>query len=655
MKSKTSFFNFALLKKNTIRFSPLWILYSIFWVVAMPLMLGMQLSNQTYPLSVEDTSYAIGTMLTVLGPAIACVCGVAMAMAVFSYLYNARSVSMMHSLPIRRSTLYLTNYISGLLFMVVPNLVVALLTAAVSLAGGVFCPGMICTWFLGVSAMELFFYSFAVFCAMFTGHLLALPLFYGILNILCIALYSTIQAFIAPFLYGFKFGSNFSDEAVLWFSPMFKLHSVVRVSEIYNSEYTAVTGTVIGGTGALAVYACAGVVFAVLAYAAYHRRRSEAAGDIVAVGWAKVVFRYGVGITAAFTIGQGLYYLVFSNSALRGSAMELVCMIVVGALGFFVAQMLLHKSFRVLRRSVRGSVICAAVVLIVFAAASLDLTGYINRVPQADRVQQVQVEVGAYGYAEATLEGDDAVEQVLALHHYVLEHRREIQNQADWNGYYGDEYNSVYVNFRLNYTLTDGTTLSRSYNFWVQESDLDDPASGASLLQNLLNNTEFRADYYLGALTQNADDDKAAVVITGGMLTYYEAGEYDVEQERTLSTAEAQTLRDALLEDAAANRLDTPLLFGETEEYTRTHYVNTLCITYRADSADENYQYISLTSHMTSTLQALEDLGIVGEHITLRTEEEQRQGLENGTYVVPETEASGPVFVPAEETAEEAA
>ena len=129
----------------------------------MPLMLGMQLSNQTYPLSVEDTSYAIGTMLTVLGPAIACVCGVAMAMAVFSYLYNARSVSMMHSLPIRRSTLYLTNYISGLLFMVVPNLVVALLTAAVSLAGGVFCPGMICTWFLGVSAMELFFYSFAVF------------------------------------------------------------------------------------------------------------------------------------------------------------------------------------------------------------------------------------------------------------------------------------------------------------------------------------------------------------------------------------------------------------------------------------------------------------------------------------------------------------
>ena len=36
------------------------------------------------------------------------------AMAVWSYLYNARSVGLMHTLPIRREGLFLTNFLSGL-------------------------------------------------------------------------------------------------------------------------------------------------------------------------------------------------------------------------------------------------------------------------------------------------------------------------------------------------------------------------------------------------------------------------------------------------------------------------------------------------------------------------------------------------------------
>ena len=45
----------------------------------------------------------------------------------------------------------------------------ALLAALVTLAGGGFCPGMLLAWFLGMCAMELFFFSFAVLCAMFTA------------------------------------------------------------------------------------------------------------------------------------------------------------------------------------------------------------------------------------------------------------------------------------------------------------------------------------------------------------------------------------------------------------------------------------------------------------------------------------------------------
>ena len=135
MKSKTSFFNTALMRKNTLRFSPIWITYLAVWFVAIPLMMGVQLSNPVVDVRPDamDVAGYIGGALRVLGPAVACVYGVILAMALLSYLYSARSVSMYHSLPIRRSGLYLTNYCSGLLFIAVPNAVVAVITAVVIL------------------------------------------------------------------------------------------------------------------------------------------------------------------------------------------------------------------------------------------------------------------------------------------------------------------------------------------------------------------------------------------------------------------------------------------------------------------------------------------------------------------------------------------
>ena len=117
----------------------------------MPLLLTMNLSSEYARPDWEDVASMVGDMMTAGGPVVACLYGLVLAMAVFSYLYTARSVSMMHALPIRRSGLFVTNYISGVLFFLVPNAVVALLTALVTLMGGVFCPGLILAWFLGLS------------------------------------------------------------------------------------------------------------------------------------------------------------------------------------------------------------------------------------------------------------------------------------------------------------------------------------------------------------------------------------------------------------------------------------------------------------------------------------------------------------------------
>ena len=131
MKLKTSFFNPALLRKNTIRFSPIWITYLALWIIAMPLLLTMNLSSEYARPDWEDVASMVGDMMTAGGPVVACLYGLVLAMAVFSYLYTARSVSMMHALPIRRSGLFVTNYISGVLAIyAVAGVVLAVLAYA---------------------------------------------------------------------------------------------------------------------------------------------------------------------------------------------------------------------------------------------------------------------------------------------------------------------------------------------------------------------------------------------------------------------------------------------------------------------------------------------------------------------------------------------
>lgn len=655
MKSKTSFFNGMLLKKNAVRFSPIWIVYLACWTIGQPLLLAMVLSNNSIDQS--DASYAIGVMTTMVGPVVACVYGLIVAMAVFSYLYTARSVSMMHSLPIRRSGLFLTNYVSGLLFMVVPNLIVAVLTALVTLTGGVFALDMILTWFLGMSAMELFFFSFAALLAMFTGHLLALPVFYAIFNCLCYVLYWTITNFITPYLYGMSAGFDTSGW-VVWMTPLYCLYRNLETAYTYRTETlpdggmrSSLDGVAIQGTGTLAAYAVVGVIFAVLAYLVYRRRRSETAGDIVSVGWAKVVFRYGVAITAAFTIGQGVYYLLFDSSTLAGAVMELICMILAAAIGFLVAQMLLHKSFRVLKRSGRGVIVCAVVILAVFAGAYFDVTGYTRYVPDADQVQQVTVKISAYDYSKATLRDADNIEKVLAVHQYAVEHRRELDTEGP--GYYVNEEGAgLSASIYVQYTMNNGSVKERRYRVLLQENDLEDVGSITGLVASLTDSAEYRAYHALEGL---ADASVTTKIEDGAKIedaTFSYQTQNGAWQYRVLSEAEQAAVCQALLEDAAAGRMPKVYLTGYPDDYGQTHYINELAFTYSKlyedGSLDECSVSLCLTAEMTSTIAELEELGILSDGVKLTTEAE---AYDDDMYVdpIPYEDADEPIHLPAEE------
>ena len=109
---------------------------------------------------------------------------------------------MIHSLPLKRETLYITNYLSGLLLVTFP----IVLNGAIMILAKVYL-GIPLTYafqWLGVNLVLTFLlYTFAVFAGMFTGHMAAQVFYYLIFNFLAVFLENVINNVLYDLLFGF--------------------------------------------------------------------------------------------------------------------------------------------------------------------------------------------------------------------------------------------------------------------------------------------------------------------------------------------------------------------------------------------------------------------------------------------------------------------
>ena len=131
MQSKTSFFNRTIFWKNITHFWPIWLIYTIFLLCMLPLRLLVNsgISYEGYSAQ-EITEIKQNNFMQILFPGgsstpialLSLAVGIIVAMAVFSYLYNNRSSQMFHSLPVRRTELFISNFLSGLCMILVPIL-----------------------------------------------------------------------------------------------------------------------------------------------------------------------------------------------------------------------------------------------------------------------------------------------------------------------------------------------------------------------------------------------------------------------------------------------------------------------------------------------------------------------------------------------------
>ena len=222
MRSATSFFNPALSRSLLRRNWPLIALYALNWFLALPLpMLSRALDYRRYPGDPIDRFDVWNTVLSTSatgGILMAAVFGICFAMAMYSYLSVPRATAGLHALPPRRETLFCTACLTGLVSMLAVQAVTQLLTFFALAACG--CAGLspVGQGFLAMALPTVFFYFFGVLCMIFTGQILAAPVFYGILNVLVVGVDLLVRNFAGNFLYGWA--GSVTDEYSVWFSPL---------------------------------------------------------------------------------------------------------------------------------------------------------------------------------------------------------------------------------------------------------------------------------------------------------------------------------------------------------------------------------------------------------------------------------------------------
>ena len=401
--------------------------------------------------------------------------------------------------------------------------------------------------------MSLFFYSFAVFCAMFTGHLLALPIFYGILNGLAAGLWWLFQMLADLFLFGYSQTLLCARPMGGMAHPVLVLHGpAVGHGRSGLPPYGAAPHLRLraGGTGP----GRAGPAPLPPPGGGVRRGRDQL--------WVRPIFKYGVAFCSAVTLGPFLWSLFFPGFVQQKMWALLFFLLLCGALGYFVAEMLMHKTFRVFRLCWKGVLPLLAALVLAVGALEFDLTGYEDRVPDAGQVAEVRISGnGTAPYDDAAynpvLSAPEDIARLVELHSAIIAHQTELEQDPfehrytskSLDGYTVDVEECSVYGFDILYLLRDGGTLCREYSIPISQDLLDDPDSLASKLNAIINAPGYAERQYFRHY-QPGD------TLTSADLSVYSGA------SRSFGSQDSQRLLAAVQEDLSTGRPGHPLSSG---------------------------------------------------------------------------------------------
>lgn len=555
MKSKTSCFNFTIFKKNITHFWPIWVAYLAYLLLSEPVVIWQTGTREWYweNYTAEERMYEVigGALDMMVSPYMTFVFAAVMALAVFSYLYSAKNANMMHALPVNRLELFVTNYLSGLSFLLIPQIVVFFVSVLVCMGNQITCIQYLLLGLLCQMGTAFFAYSFAVFVAMFTGQMLAMPIYYLVVNYLYIGCCYIVNILVELLCYGVTGRWNPGKTAML--SPLYYLGDNLWVSRLYDQKTGIHEGMEFVGIKLVAVYALIAIFITIVAYRIYRRRHIETAGDWISEAFVKPVFRWGCGLCGGILLSLIVVYSVKENIHMNVYVGTLVSAAVMGFICFFGAEMLICKQFRVFKKKRLMEWGAFTVVMLSFITLfETDVFGIERHIPDIDEIQTAYVNMDY----PVQVEGEDLAELV-EIHKDVIAHKDEYLALEQQNhGYY-------YTTFR--YRLKDGTTFERRYPIAITEEYANDAESPVSRILAWEREPENLKENIFGTGYEKYE-------YTGGYIDVYNENlDYN---EQTFDETEAEVLIEAIMKDIEAGNYDAYYASYDVKSYDTWYYNN---------------------------------------------------------------------------------
>ncbi len=591
MKLRTSYYNSAIFKSNARRFWWVSALYTIaiFVSCVLPLYIDnhdREMFYQGMQTEMYRSSFLLGQ--SVFAYLFIAVFSVGLAVLLFSYLNSKSAVAEIHSVPVKRKTLFVTHALFGIASLIVPivlNGIILLFMRSNPSVAHIMSIEHIVAWGYTQIAYSLVAFSFTILIQMFVANSVAGLIFPFIFAFLPYLAELATRGLMTVHLYGYSNYLNASG----FLTSKFLYFGIERIS---NPLYTC-------------LYIAYALVFLALAYLVYRKRGLENTQEVVAFPKLKNFFVYGVGICTGLC---GYFYLMAI-----AEVTSLLWIIPFGALGLVIANMLTKKAFTI-RGIFAPSLAFILSLVVLFAFLHFDITGFETKVPDSKKIKSASVTTCPLDqFGQGRMVANEAIVPQSVYIPYLTD-KKDIENIVKYHKFKTESsekdvakatlYNntdSIYIN----YTLENGKTLSRVYNAnLIEEKDY---------LKPIMETDEY-LEHKFPVLGEGEKYVSTLVVtdarLNGTFNAYYKDRSEDKEMMQKLLTALKKDLENVKYEEFAYNS-PAPTAF-EIEATIPYVYMGTDVLYV----PDDDYKY-ALTEGFTyyirpsykNTIKVLEELG----------------------------------------------
>ncbi|MGM7701784.1 DUF6449 domain-containing protein [Pseudalkalibacillus sp. Hm43] len=458
MQSKASWINKEILIQSFRSVGWVSIIYLVGLLLTIPLQILMDWSYRKDELEqnmqVEATNLNYYDNVFQIGIGIQLIMLVAIPVLLGIFLYRFLQVKQasdfMHSLPLKRTNLYTQYFLIGALFLVIPLFVTAVVLVIIHGALDLeqyYALKDVASWF-GISIVYLLLmFSGTVMIGTISGLSAVQGVLTFIMFLFPAGILSLIYLNAKYYFYGYDAEWYFNNELENY-SP------ITTIPVLHDGSFSSVQ---------MWTYIVLTIVFFTIGLLCYQYRKLESVSQPLVFKSLKPIFKYGV--TFCFMLLGGIY---FAELQYHGSFPWLIVGYVIGSfIGYLVAEMVLHKTWRVFTH-LKGYALYVVAAGILVAALQFDVTGYERRVPEMEDVKSAYIGEVTYGYMQDNFDQPDFgggsilttpenIEEIRELHKRLIEQKGESQRYSN--------YNHIY----LAYELENGKEITRHYK--VQMND----------------------------------------------------------------------------------------------------------------------------------------------------------------------------------------